>query len=111
MKTGEVAIPDALVVAVFTPPANVPLAPLDGTVNVTVKPLNGLLKESFTVTCNCVANAVLMFALCGVPAEAVMLEGNPATPLAGLNAAITAPHESDTARAAPIEVAPAVVWI
>ncbi|OLC92744.1 MAG: hypothetical protein AUH86_18150 [Acidobacteria bacterium 13_1_40CM_4_58_4] len=45
---------------------------------VTKTPLTGLLKESFTVACNCVANAVLTAALCGVPAVAVMLAAAPA---------------------------------
>lgn len=49
MKTGAAATPDAFVVAVFTPPAKVPLAPLPGAAKVTVTPLTGLLKESLTV--------------------------------------------------------------
>src|SRR5258708_5665047 len=73
-----VATPCALVTAVFTPPANVPLAPLVGAVNVTVTPFTGLLDASLTVACSCVANAVLMVALWGVPAVAVMLDGVPA---------------------------------
>lgn len=52
MNTAAVATPDALVIAVFRPPANVPLAPLPGAAKVTVAPLTGLLKESFTVACN-----------------------------------------------------------
>lgn len=78
VKTGGVARPDALVVAVFTPPAKVPLAPLAGGVNVTVTPLTGLLKESFTVACSCTAKAVLTVALCGVPAVAAILAAAPA---------------------------------
>src|SRR5258708_22517056 len=70
-----VATPCALVTAVFTPPANVPLAPLVGAVNVTVTPFTGLLDASLTVACSCVANAVLMVALWGVPAVAVILAG------------------------------------
>src|SRR3989442_13425180 len=70
VSTGAVARPEAFVVAVFPPPANVPLAPLGGAVNVTVTPLTGLLLESVTVTCSCAANAVLIVALCGVPAVA-----------------------------------------
>jgi hypothetical protein len=66
------------VVAVVTPPAKVPLAPLDGAVNVTVTPLTGLLNESFTVACSCVAKAVFTVALCGVPAVAAMLAAAPA---------------------------------
>jgi hypothetical protein len=78
VNTGAVATPLAFVVAVFTPPAKVPLAPLPGAVKVTVTPLTGLPPESLTVACSCVANAVLMVALCGVPAVAVMLAAAPA---------------------------------
>src|SRR5207245_73208 len=78
VKTAAVATPDAFVVAVLTPPTNVPLAPLVGAANVTVTPLTGLLKESFTVACSCVVNAVLTVALCGVPAAAAMLAAAPA---------------------------------
>lgn len=78
VKTGAVAIPCALVVAVFTPPANVPLAPLAGAVNVTVTPLTGLFRESVTVACSCVANAVLTVALCGVPTVAAIFAAAPA---------------------------------
>lgn len=78
VKTAAVAIPDAFVVAVFTPLAKAPLAPLAGAVKVTVTPLTGLLNESFTVACSWVANAVLTAALCGVPAVAVMLAAAPA---------------------------------
>jgi hypothetical protein len=106
-----VAMPEALVVAVFTPPAKVPLAPLDGAVNVTVTPLTGLLKGSFTVACSCVANAVLIVALCGVPAVAVMLDGLPATPTAALNAANPAPQLSDAASVAPADAIAAVACI
>src|SRR5258708_2260911 len=65
VKIAAIATPCALVVAVFTPPASVPLAPLVGAVKVTVPPLTGLLKGSFTVACSCVTNAVLTVALCG----------------------------------------------
>ena len=77
VKTAARATPEAFVTAVFTPPANVPLAPLPGAVNVTFTPLTPLPKESLTVACNCVAKVVLMDALCGVPAVAVMLEAAP----------------------------------
>ena len=77
VKTAAVAIPDAFVVAVLTPPVKAPLAPLAGAVNVTKTPLAGLLKESFTVACSCVAKAVLIEALCGVPAVAAMLAAAP----------------------------------
>src|SRR5690349_1763233 len=106
-----VATPDAFVVAVVTPPANVPLAPLPGAAKVTVAPLTGLLNESFTVACSCVANAVFTVALCGVPAVAVIVAGTPATPPTGLNAAKTAPQFADAAIVAVAEVVPATVWI
>src|SRR6266849_2388679 len=79
VNVAEVATPLAFVVAVFTPPAKVPLAPLPGAVNVTNTPLTGLFPASRTVACSCVANAVLIVALCGVPAVAVMLAGGPVT--------------------------------
>ena len=62
-------------VVVFTPPVNVPLAPLAGAVNVTVTPLTGLLLASLTVAASAVAKAVFTVALCAVPAVAVMLAG------------------------------------
>ncbi len=111
VKTAAVATPCALVVAVFTPPAKVPLAPLAGAVKVTVTPLTGLFRESLTVACSCVANAVLMAALWGVPAVAVMLDGVPAVPPAAVKAAKTAPQLPDAANDALAEAIPAVVWI
>jgi hypothetical protein len=79
VNTTEVATPLAFVVAVFTPPAKVPLAPLVGGVNVTTTPFTGLFAASRTVACNWAAKAVLMVALWGVPAVAVMLAGGPVT--------------------------------
>ena len=68
VRTDAVATPCASVVAVvFKLPVNVPLAPFAGAVKVTVTPLIGLPNESFSVACNCIANGVLMVALCGVP--------------------------------------------
>ena len=78
VNTAAVAMPEAFVVAVVTPPANVPLAPLPGAVNVTVTPLTGLFEASFTVVWKAVVNAVFTVALCGVPTVAVMLEAAPA---------------------------------
>src|SRR6202051_4100295 len=79
VNVAEVATPLAFVIAVFTPPANVPLAPVcTGAVNVTVTPETRLLLASFTVAFNAVVNAVLMVAVCGVPAVAVMLAADPA---------------------------------
>ena len=66
-----------MVTAVADPP-KVALAPLDGAVNVTVTPLTGLPLASVTVACSAVVNAVLIAALCGVPAVAVMFAAAPA---------------------------------
>src|SRR6266481_7982058 len=78
VNTPEVATPLALVTAVFTPPANVPLAPVcAGAVNVTVTPETGLLPASFTVTCRVEANAVPTVLLCELPLVAVTLAGVP----------------------------------
>ena len=73
VNTPEVATPAALVVAVATPPAKVPLAPLAGAVKVTVAPLTGLPPESSTVTCRGAEKAVPAAAFCGVPAVAAMV--------------------------------------
>src|SRR5215467_4059233 len=102
VKTPDVAMPDRLVVALFTLPAKVPVALMPGAVKVTVTPLTGLLEESFTVACSCVANAVFTVALCGVPAVAVMLAGMPAPPVppAALKAARIAPQLLETLRVA-----------
>ena len=78
VRTAEVATPLALVVAVLTPPAKVPLAPVAGALNVTTTPLTGLLPASFTVATSAAANAVLIVALCGVPLVAVMVAAAPA---------------------------------
>jgi hypothetical protein len=78
VNTADVATPLLLVVAVFTPPANVPLAPVAGAVNVTVTPDTGLPPLSFTVATSGAPNAVLIAALCGVPLVAVTLAGDPA---------------------------------
>ena len=69
------ATPLAFVSTVFTPPANVPLAPVPGAVNVTVTPETGLPPETFTVATSGAAKAVLTVVLCGVPLVAVMLAG------------------------------------
>ena len=78
---GADATPDAFVatviVAVLLP--KTPEAPEPGAVNVTFTPLTGLLPESFTVTANGLANAVLIVADCGVvPALAVIVFAAPA---------------------------------
>jgi hypothetical protein len=70
----EVATPLALVVSVsvFVPPANLPLAPVAGAVNVTVAPLTGFESLSSTVATSGNANAMLIAPLCGVPLVAVI---------------------------------------
>jgi hypothetical protein len=76
---GAVATPLLLVTAVaVADPLNDTPAPEDGAINVTVTPLTGWLPASFTVACSAVANAVLIVALWGVPAVAVMPAGPPA---------------------------------
>src|SRR5260221_10326920 len=77
VNVGAVATPLALVVTVALAP-NVPEAPDNGAANVTLTPAIGLLDASLTVACSPVANAVVIAALCGVPAVAVMLAGAPA---------------------------------
>jgi hypothetical protein len=62
-----------------------------GAANVTITPLTGLLPASFTVACNSVANAVLIAALCGVPAVAVMLAAGPALLVSAKFAYVTTP--------------------
>src|ERR1700739_5120838 len=79
VKTAEVAPPAAFVVAVFTPPAKVPLAPLAGAVNVTRAPPTAFPLTSVTVTESGVAKALRIPTLCGVPLVAVMFGGGPAT--------------------------------
>src|SRR5215467_14935471 len=111
VMTAAVATPEAFVVAVVTPPANVPLAPLPGAAKVTTAPITGLLNESLTVACNCVAKAVFTVALCGVPAVAVIVAGTPATPPAGLKAAKMAPQLLAGDSVAEAETLPAAAWI
>jgi hypothetical protein len=71
--------PDAFVVPVnvFPPPANVPLAPLPGAVNVTDAFGARFPWESSTVACSTAPNAVFTVVLCGVPPVEVI---DPAAP-------------------------------
>src|SRR5579864_2019801 len=106
VNAAEVATPLALVTAVLTPPANVPLAPVcAGAVNVTVTPLSGLLPASFTVACSVLVNAVLTVALCGVPAVAVTLPAAPAVLVRTKLAAVATPDTD----AATLYVPPALL--
>jgi len=77
VKAADVATPLAFVVAVFTPLANVPLAPLPGAVNVTTTPLTGLFPASVTVATNGAANVVLIAALCPEPLVTVTFAAGP----------------------------------
>ena len=81
VKTVEVATPDELVwaVAVVPPPAKVPLAPLDGAVNVTVALGTRKLLTSLTVTESGAEKAVESAALWVTPPVAVMDAGVPTT--------------------------------
>jgi len=72
VKIAGVATPLALVVAVFTPPAKVPLAPVAGTSKVTSAPLTGFRLLSSTVTDSGAPKAALTIALCGVPLVVVI---------------------------------------
>jgi hypothetical protein len=77
--------------AVFTPPAKLPDAPLLGAVNVTVTPLTAFPPESFTVATSALAKAVLTVALCGVPPVAVMEAALPAWLVSAKPAAFDTP--------------------
>ncbi len=69
-------MPLALVVAVFAPPANVPLAPVcGGAVNVTNTPLTGFELLSTTIACSGLVNCLRTVALCGVPPVALIAAG------------------------------------
>jgi hypothetical protein len=59
----------------FVPPANVPLAPVEGAVNVTVAPSMGRLWLSSTVAWRLIGNAVLIVTLCPDPAVTVIEAG------------------------------------
>src|SRR6202048_3063054 len=76
MNVGEVATPDAFVmaVAVLPPPTRGALGPVEGAVKETITPLSGLPPASFTIAASGLANAVLTEALCGVPPIAVIDE-------------------------------------
>ena len=91
VKTTDVATPAAFVVAAFTPPAKDPLAPLPGAVKVTVTPLTGLFPESVTVAASCVAKAVLIAELCGVPPVAAIDAADPTVFVSAKLAGVPAP--------------------
>jgi len=70
-----VAVPvgSVVAIAVLTPPVNVPVGPLTGAVNVTGAPLTGVPMAFLTTAVKCSPNAVLIAAVCDVPAVAVMV--------------------------------------
>jgi len=71
----EVATPNTLVTAVFTPPAKVRLPDTAGGVKVTVWPLTGLfVVTSVTVTTRGDPNGVLRHVVCGEPLVAVIVK-------------------------------------
>ena len=66
--TGDVAMPDVLVVAVTeVAPPNLAPAPVDGAVKITGTPATGFDELSVTRACSALPNAVPTVALCGVP--------------------------------------------
>ena len=92
VNAGAVAIPLPLVTPVAVAnPENPAVAPVDGAVKVTVTPFTGLLRASFTVTCNAVANAVLTNVLCGVPTVVATLAAAPAVLVKLKLAGVTTP--------------------
>lgn len=79
VRAGDVATPDAFVIAVtrLCPPAKIAPAPKVGEVNVTAAPLTGLLPASLTVATSGAANAVFTGVLCPPPLVAVIDAGAP----------------------------------
>ena len=94
VNTGAVAMPEALVTAVTVVrfPGNVPLAPDDGAVNVTVAPCTGPF-ISVTVALNAVPNGALTSAICGVPAVAEIEVLSKMSVTGILNGLLAAPAE------------------
>lgn len=82
VKTWEVAAPLEFVVSVSVAAtgfvAKVPLAPVDGAVNVTETPLTGLPLPSVTVATRGLPNATPTTALCPLPLVAVIVAGEDA---------------------------------
>ncbi len=79
MNDGAVAtpLPFVVAVAVVTPPANVPVAPVAGAVNVTATPPSRLLLASLTAAVSRVPKLVFTVALCEVPPLAAMFAAGP----------------------------------
>src|SRR5260370_895185 len=77
VNVARVATPLPCLVAVFPPPATVPLSPLPGAVNVAHTPLTGLFPASVTVATKGAVNAVLIAALCPDPLVTTTLAAGP----------------------------------
>jgi hypothetical protein len=78
VKAGAIAIPLVLVwTLAVADPANVPLAPLEGAVNVTVAPLTGF-PPLVTVAWSVVGKAMFTATLCPVPPLPVITDTAPA---------------------------------
>lgn len=94
MNAGDVATPLASVFtdAVVPPPANVPLAPLAGAVNVTDTLGTALPAESWTVALNAAANAEPTKTLCAAPAVAVIDAAAPGLLVKENEAAVATPE-------------------
>jgi hypothetical protein len=78
-NAADVAMPEAFVAAVVTPPPNAPLAELLGVLKVTVAPRIGLEFESLTTTTSGAANAVLTWVLWFPPLTPAIVGGPVAT--------------------------------
>jgi hypothetical protein len=78
VNIADVATPEELVIAVFTPPVKLPDAPVPGDAKLTLTPLTAFPPESFTVALSGAAKAVLTVAVCGVPPVAIIEAGLPA---------------------------------
>src|SRR5436853_564062 len=87
----DVATPLPLVVAVFTPPAKLPLAPVLGALNVTVTLATGLPPASFTVATSGAANAEIGRAPCRDTVVAVVLAAAPAVFVSEKSAGVATP--------------------
>jgi hypothetical protein len=91
VNTGEAATPRSSVIAVFTPPANVPLAPDAGAVNVTTAPLIGE-PPVVTVASRRAENAAPTNVLCPDPLRGAIDEAGDAGALL-----LTPPHPTSVA--------------
>lgn len=80
-----------MVVAVATPPAKLPLAPVVGAWKVTTAPLTGFPPASVTFATSGAANAVLICALCGVPLFAAIANASPVRLVSAKAAGVATP--------------------